>query len=82
MGGVGMALGNITPSAEFNILVDPHAAEIVYNCGKPVTAMGLDVTHKVLSTRERVARIRDLGNGVAEATAGRFAGAFLRESLF
>ncbi len=69
MGGAMREGGNRSPSAEFNILVDPHAAEIVYNCGKPVTAMGLDVTHKVLSTRERVARIRALGNDVAEATA-------------
>ena len=70
MGGAMREGGNRSPSAEFNILVDPHAAEIVYNCGRPVTAMGLDVTHQVLSTRERVARIRDLDNDVAEATAG------------
>ena len=70
MGGAMREGGNRSPSAEFNILVDPHAAEIVYNCGKPVTAMGLDVTHQVLSTRERVARIRELDNEVAEATAG------------
>ena len=62
--------GNRSPSAEFNILADPHAADVVYNCGRPVTAMGLDVTHQVLSTRERVARIRALENPVAEATAG------------
>ena len=70
MGGAMREGGNRSPSAEFNILVDPHAADIVYNCGRPVTAMGLDVTHQVLSTRERVARIRDIGNDVAEATAG------------
>ena len=70
MGGAMREGGNRSPSAEFNVLVDPHAAEIVYNCGRPVTAMGLDVTHQVLSTRERVARIRELGNAVAEATAG------------
>ena len=70
MGGAMREGGNRSPSAEFNVLVDPHAAEIVYNCGRPVTAMGLDVTHQVLSTRERVARIRDVGNDVAEATAG------------
>jgi len=69
MGGAMREGGNRSPSAEFNILVDPQAADIVYNCGKPVTAMGLDVTHKVLSTRERVARIRALGNDVAAATA-------------
>ena len=47
MGGAGMCLGNITPSAEFNIFVDPHAANIVLNSGIPLVMMGLDVTHKV-----------------------------------
>jgi purine nucleosidase len=70
MGGAMREGGNRSPSAEFNILADPHAAEIVYDCGRPVTAMGLDVTHQVLSTRARVARIRELGNDVAMATAG------------
>ncbi len=69
MGGAMREGGNRSPSAEFNVLVDPHAAEVVYQCGKPVTAMGLDVTHQVLSTRERVARIREVGNSVAAATA-------------
>jgi purine nucleosidase len=70
MGGAMREGGNRSPSAEFNVLADPHAADVVYNCGRPVTAMGLDVTHQVLSTRERVARILALGNPVAEATAG------------
>ena len=70
MGGAMREGGNRSPSAEFNILADPHAADIVFNCGRPVTSMGLDVTHQVLSTRERVARIRALDNPVAEATAG------------
>ena len=69
MGGAMREGGNRSPSAEFNILVDPHAAEIVFNCGRPITAMGLDVTHQVLSTRERVAGIRALNNSVATATA-------------
>lgn len=69
MGGAMREGGNRSPSAEFNILVDPHAADIVFNCGRPITAMGLDVTHQVLSTRERVARIRALDNAVAIATA-------------
>jgi len=47
MGGAALCLGNITPAAEFNIYVDPHAANIVLNSGIPVTMMGLDVTHKV-----------------------------------
>ena len=47
MGGAAMCLGNITPAAEFNIYVDPHAANIVLNSGIPLVMMGLDVTHKV-----------------------------------
>ena len=47
MGGAAMCLGNTTPSAEFNIYVDPHAANIVLNSGIPLTMMGLDVTHQV-----------------------------------
>ena len=70
MGGAMREGGNRTPSAEFNILVDPNAADIVFRCGRPVTAMGLDVTHKVLSTRQRVAKIKALNNPVATATAG------------
>jgi purine nucleosidase len=70
MGGAMREGGNYSPSAEFNILVDPHAADIVFNCGRPIVSMGLDVTHQVLSTRARVARIGELGNPVADATAG------------
>ena len=42
-----MCLGNITPVAEFNIYVDPHAANIVLNSGVKTVMFGLDVTHKV-----------------------------------
>ena len=70
MGGAMREGGNRTPSAEFNILVDPEAADIVFRCGRPITAMGLDVTHQVLSTEDRVARIAALKNPVADATAG------------
>jgi purine nucleosidase len=70
MGGAMREGGNYSPSAEFNILVDPHAADIVFSCGRPITSMGLDVTHQVLSTRTRVERIRELDNPVADATAG------------
>ena len=70
MGGAMREGGNRSPSAEFNIQVDPHAADIVFNCGRPVIAMGLDVTHQVLATPERVKKIRALGNPVAQATAG------------
>jgi len=47
MGGAAMCLGNITPASEFNIYVDPHAANIVLSSGIPITMFGLDVTHKV-----------------------------------
>lgn len=70
MGGAMREGGNRTPSAEFNILVDPHAADLVFNCGRAITLMGLDVTHRVLSTEERVARIGALDNPVADATVG------------
>ena len=70
MGGAMREGGNHTPSAEFNILVDPEAADIVFKCGRPITQMGLDVTHQVLSTVDRVERIKALDNSVAAATAG------------
>ncbi len=70
MGGAMREGGNITPSAEFNIYVDPHAAETVLRCGRPIVAMGLDVTHQALSTPARVEIIRALDNRVSEATAG------------
>jgi purine nucleosidase len=70
MGGAMREGGNRTPSAEFNIMVDPHAADIVLKCGRPITLIGLDVTHQVLSTRDRVGRIGKIGNPVADATVG------------
>ena len=70
MGGAMREAGNRTPSAEFNIMVDPHAADIVLSSGVPITLMGLDVTHQVLSTEARVARIGELDNPVASATVG------------
>ena len=70
MGGAMREGGNTTPSAEFNILVDPHAADIVLDCGRPIVMMGLDVTHQVLATKERINTIEALGNPVAAATVG------------
>lgn len=70
MGGALREGGNTTPSAEFNILVDPHAAQAVFSCGRPIVAMGLDVTHQVLANRARVARIRSIETAPAQATAG------------
>ncbi|WP_222182211.1 nucleoside hydrolase [Geminicoccus harenae] len=69
MGGA-IELGNITPAAEFNIYVDPHAADIVFRSGVPLVMFGLDVTHQVLVTAERLARLRANGGRVAEAVHG------------
>lgn len=69
MGGAYFAVGNITPTAEFNVFVDPHAADIVFRAGIPMTVMPLDVTHKALTTAERVEAFRDLGTDVGRACA-------------
>lgn len=69
MGGAMFEGGNITPSAEFNIYVDPHACDVVLKCGRPVIAFGLDVTHKVMSTHKWVDQVRGIDNHVAQVTA-------------
>ena len=71
MGGA-MDLGNWSPAAEFNILCDPHAADIVFRSGAPITMFGLNVTHQVLATPERVERFRALGTRVGTVTAELF----------
>lgn len=68
MGG-GIAYGNWTPAAEFNILVDPEAADIVFRSGLPITMAGLDVTEKALIFPEDFERIRALGSPVAKIVA-------------
>ncbi|MCH0541715.1 nucleoside hydrolase [Streptomyces sp. MUM 203J] len=57
--------GNRTPAAEFNILADPEAADIVFSSGLPVTMIGLNVSHRALATPDVVARIRALGTPLA-----------------
>ncbi len=69
MGGAGFELGNVTPAAEFNIHVDPHAAAIVMNSGIPITMIPLDVTHQVLSTPLRIEALRSLENSCGRAVA-------------
>ena len=68
MGGGFSEGGNITPAAEFNMYVDPHAAEIVFSSGVPLVVMPLDVTHQVLTTRKRMDAIAAIGTPVARAT--------------
>jgi len=70
MGGAMREGGNRTPSAEFNIYVDPQAAQIVFDCGRPLTVIGLDLTHTVLATPERINNIRNTGTKAAIAVAG------------
>jgi len=72
MGGA-MGQGNITPSAEFNIYVDPHAAHVVLTAGIPTTLITLDTTHQVLTTPARLDAIRAVGNAVSDAAAGMLA---------
>jgi purine nucleosidase len=69
MGGAAINPGNTTPAAEFNIYVDPHAANVVFHSGVRLTMMGLDVTHQVLVTAERKERIRKIGGRTSTAVA-------------
>jgi inosine-uridine nucleoside N-ribohydrolase len=73
MGGAMKEGGNITPSAEFNIYVDPHAAKIVFECGRPIAAFGLDVTHQVFTSPSVLERVAMLDNPVAKASHGMLA---------
>lgn len=57
--------GNITKEAEFNILVDPEAADICFKAGVPMRMLGLNVTRKILVTDEvinKAEKIRTRGS--------------------
>jgi purine nucleosidase len=69
MGGA-IGEGNITPAAEFNIYADPHAADVVFRSGVKLTMLGLDVTHQVLATPERVRAIAAPATAVSRAIVG------------
>lgn len=71
MGGAIRHGGNVTPLAEFNTYVDPHAAHIVFHSGLPITLTPLDVTYQCLLTREDVDRLEASPSPIA---------AFLRDS--
>ncbi|MER3462279.1 MAG: ribonucleoside hydrolase [Armatimonadota bacterium] len=68
MGG-SIDIGNWSPSAEFNILCDPHAAKIVFEAAVPLMMCGLNLTHQTPAIPSRVARFRALGTRVGEFTA-------------
>jgi inosine-uridine nucleoside N-ribohydrolase len=74
MGGAVTVPGNVTPVAEFNIYVDPEAAQVVFSSGLPITLIGLDVTEQVRLTAEMIAqhispRGSQLSQFVVECTA-------------
>jgi len=62
--------GNVRPYAEFNAMVDPEAAEIVFASGKPLTMVGLNLTHQAQATDAVVERLRAIGSPVSEAAIG------------
>ena len=80
MGGA-VGEGNTTASAEFNIWADPEAASIVFDAGRPVTMIGLDVTHQAIVTTADAGRMAELGNRTGQVFAGllEFFGRFHRE---
>ncbi|MBL0608757.1 pyrimidine-specific ribonucleoside hydrolase RihA [Aeromonas jandaei] len=69
MGGAAGA-GNWTPAAEFNIYVDPEAADMVFKSGIPITMCGLDVTHEAQVMDEDIERVRAITNPLAQCVAG------------
>ena len=71
MGG-GFHVGNWSATAEFNIIIDPEAAHIVFNESWPLTMVGLDLTHQALATPEVRARIEAI-----DTTPSRFVGELL-----
>lgn len=74
MGGAHFNGGNMSPVAEFNIYADPHAAQIVLASGVKLTYIPLDVTHKILTSEQRLKQIAGLNN-----RAGKLVGGILNE---
>ncbi len=69
MGGA-IGEGNQTPAAEFNIWVDPEAADVVFGAGIPVTMMSLDVTHQAIVWEEEYRRLGETGGRASKLVAG------------
>ena len=70
MGGGFFEGGNTTPTAEFNIYVDPQAADLVFRCGAPLTVMSLDVTHRALMLPRHLDRFGRMGTPLGTAVYG------------
>lgn len=60
---------NITPSAEFNIYVDPEAAKIVFHSGVPIVMIGLDVTNKARLSFEDIEKIEKMNGKISKVVA-------------
>jgi purine nucleosidase len=69
MGGAAFVPGNTTPAAEFNVAIDPHAAQIVLTAGAPLTMFGLDVTRKALITEAWLAELEEGAGPCARSAA-------------
>ena len=67
MGGAIAVPGNVTPGAEFNMHADPHAAEVAFTSGLPISLVPLDVTQQVILTQEQIeAVVRPIGSRVTQ----------------
>ncbi|NHN84047.1 nucleoside hydrolase [Acetobacter musti] len=69
MSGAFAEVGNITPTAEFNVYADPHAAAIVLESGIKITMAPLDITHSLHTSAARLARIEAIGNRIGRVVA-------------
>lgn len=58
--------GNVSPAAEFNVLCDPEATHVVLSSGLPVKMVGLNVTRKVLCSKEVVERMSKINNKTSD----------------
>lgn len=65
MGGAAVG-GNMSPTAEFNVFVDPHAADIVFRSGVPIVMSGLDVTHKAFLNEKDLEKISEIGTELSD----------------
>ncbi|RPF54263.1 nucleoside hydrolase [Aquisalibacillus elongatus] len=65
MGGAATG-GNVIPTAEFNMYVDPDAAEIVFRSGVPIILSSLDVTRQAYLTNEELEEIKEIGTDLSD----------------